>query len=147
MAEAESMVQRAEKPECQEKEEIDIGRYSDGSEPVLRNHFVLDLLPGQTDQKSRRNDHEITDHGNEPAVVIDHCEDRRLAEKVVENLVEPHHQGNQEQKPPANPVAGMRHQDTFLLHDVRFNVSVTKVSIFFKMPNKLGKKNRCFGDI
>ena len=141
------MVHRAEKPESQEEEEIDIGRYADGLEPILGNHLVLDLLLGQADQEGRCNDHEIADHGDKPAVSIDRREHRRLAEKVVENLVEPHHQGNQKQEPPADLVAGMRHEDTFLLHDVRFNVSATKVSIFFKMPNKLGKKNRCFGDI
>ena len=122
MAEAESMVQRTEQPESQEKEEIDIGRYADGPEPILGNHLVLDLLLGQADQKSRRDNHEITDHRNEPAVVIDHREHRRLAEKVIENLIEPHNQGNQKQEPPADLVAGVRQEDAFLLHDVRFVV-------------------------
>ena len=140
MAEAETVVQRAEKPECQEKEEIDIGRYADGPKSVLRNHLVLDLLLGQADEESRRNDHEITDHGNEPTVVIDHREQVRLVEEAVEDLVKPHHKWNQKQEPPADLMAGMRHEDTFLLHDVRFNVSAAKVSKFFKMPNKLGKK-------
>jgi hypothetical protein len=44
-------------------------------------------------------------------------------------------------------VAGMRHEDTFLLHDVRFNRSATKVSKFIKMPNKLCKKNGQFGEL
>jgi hypothetical protein len=39
------------------------------------------------------------------------------------------------------------HQDTFLLHVVRFIVSAAKVSKFFKMTNKLCKKNGQFGEL
>ena len=134
------MVQCAEQPEQQEEEEIDIGLYADGLEPILGNHLVLDLLLGQADQEGRRDDNKITDHRDEPTVVIDHREQVRLVEEAVEDLVKPHHKWNQKQEPPADLVAGMRHEDTFLLHDVRFNVSAAKVSKFFKMPNKLGKK-------
>ena len=44
----------------------------------------------------------------------------------------------QDQKAPAKPLAGMRHENTFLVHGFYDSFSVTKIGQFFKMTNKLG---------
>jgi hypothetical protein len=111
----------------------------------LGDHFILHLFFGQTDEEGGRYDHKIGDHGDEPAVIVDQREQVRLAEEEVKNLVEPPYQGNQEQKPPAGLLAAVGHENAFVVHGSFCLFSSAKISLFFKMTNKLFMKTNKIG--
>jgi hypothetical protein len=116
LAEPEAMLQCREEQSCHKQDEIDIRGDAYSFEAILGNHFIFDFLLGQADEKSGCDDYEIEDHGDEPAVVINQCEQVCFAEKLVENLVESRYQGNQEQNPPSGLLAGVGHENAFLVH-------------------------------
>jgi hypothetical protein len=61
-------------------------------------------------------------------------------EEMKKDLIESPGEGNQEQKPPPGLLAGVGHEDAFAVHDaISVVVSVAKLSLFFRMTNKLCK--------
>ena len=116
----------------QEGQDEDIGSNPDRIESKTGNHLIFHFFFGKAD-KEQGNKQEDTRSPCNGTGCLHRCKVSK--EKGFDYICE----DGYNKQAPANLLACMRHENTFLLHDVRFNVSVTKVSKFFKMPNKLGK--------
>ena len=110
------MVQRGEHPAHQDDDKGDERRNGHRPEAILGDHLVLDFFFRQADQEGGRKRHEPDGHRDKAAVFVDRGEQPGLVEETIEDPLEFHQKRNQQEKPPANLLAGVRHEDVFCFH-------------------------------